>query len=133
RGLPSWLLGQAARRAHDLVSAALAPEGLRRQHFTLLAALAERGPASQADLGRQLWVDRSDLHAIVSTLEDQGLVVRRADPNDQRRKVVAITGAGTRKLKRLETRIVSAQEEVLAPLEAAERGQLLALLRRLST
>jgi len=131
RVLPSWLLGQAARRAQSLVQERLAGEELGRQHFTVLASLAEDGPASQADLGRRLSLDRSDMHAIVSLLERYDLIGRSSDPADQRRKVVSITPAGTRALKRLQQLIGAAQDEVLAPLDEPEREQLVALLARL--
>jgi MarR family transcriptional regulator, lower aerobic nicotinate degradation pathway regulator len=131
RVLPSWLLGQAARRAQTLVQDRLAGDELGRQHFTVLASLAEDGPASQADLGRRLLLDRSDMHAIVSLLERSDLILRSGDPADQRRKVVTITSAGRRVLKRLQHLIGAAQDEILAPLEPAEREQLVALLARL--
>ncbi len=131
RTLPSWLLGQAARRAQDLVTDALARERLGRQHFTVLASLAERGPASQADLGRRLWLDRSDTHAVVSLLEQRGMIERAADPADQRRKVVTITADGKRALSRLQQKIQSAQNQILAPLDSHEREQLIALLARI--
>lgn len=131
RTLPSWLLGQAARRAHDLVTDALAPEQIGRPHFAVLASLAENGSASQADLGRRLWLDRSDTHAIVSALEQSGLIRRTADPADQRRKVVTITAEGKRTLKRLQTKIQAAQDQILARLDAHEREQLIALLARI--
>jgi DNA-binding MarR family transcriptional regulator len=131
RTLPSWLLGQAARRAHDLVTSALSDEGLGRQHYTVLASLAEHGPASQADLGRRLWLDRSDAHAIVSALDQSALIQRTTDPEDQRRKVVTITANGKRTLKQLQQKIQSAQDEILAPLDKGEREQLVALLARI--
>jgi DNA-binding MarR family transcriptional regulator len=131
RVLPSWLLGEAVRRAQALVAEHLAGDELGRQHFTVLASLAEDGPASQADLGRRLSLDRSDMHAIVSRLERSDLIRRSGDPADQRRKVVTIAPAGTRALKRLQQLIGAAQEEILSPLEPAEREQLLALLARL--
>lgn len=131
RSLPSWLLAQAARRAHELVQEQLAPEGLGRQHFSVLASLAENGPASQADLGRRLSLDRSDMHAIVATLEQAGIIERASDPSDQRRKVVTITSTGRRRLKRLEQRIQKAQKEILAPLAPADREQLVVLLTRI--
>jgi len=71
--MPSWLVGQASHRAQTLVSDALSREGMRRQHFTVLTSLSEQGEASQAALGRRLWIDRSDLHAIVGELEGEGL------------------------------------------------------------
>lgn len=131
RELPSWLSGQVARRAERLVGGALATEGYRRQHFTVLTSLARQGPASQARLGRRLWIDRSDLHAILNELERDSLVKRVRDPQDRRRNVVAITPRGTTTLKRLDKRVDAAQDALLEPLSAADRRELRRLLARL--
>src|SRR5580704_15333964 len=88
RRLPSWLVAQTARRAQRLVEDALAQEGARRQHFVVLTSLAEQGAASQAALGRRLWIDRSDLHAILNDLEERGWAARIRDDHDRRRNVV---------------------------------------------
>src|SRR4051794_23727255 len=61
RTKPSWLLSQAALAGDRLVSEALAAEGVRKYHFRVLIALADDGPLSQADLGRRLGIDRSDM------------------------------------------------------------------------
>ena len=131
RRMPSWLIGQASHRAQALVSEALAQEGMRRQHFTVLTSLAEQGEASQATLGRRLWIDRSDLHAIVSELERAGLIARVRDPADRRRNGVMITSTGKSTLKRLDALIDRAQRELVAPLSASERRELTRLLERL--
>ncbi len=128
RALPSWLSGQVGRRAAALVDAQLAAEGVRRQHFTVLTALAEQGPASQADVGRRLWIDRSDLHAILNDLERLGLISRATDPDDRRRNVVVLTDRGTTVLKQLDRRVNAAQEALLEPLSEADRSELLRLL-----
>jgi DNA-binding MarR family transcriptional regulator len=128
--LPSRLVGQASLHADRLVAAALAEEGMRRHHYAVLAALAD-GPASQADLGRRLWIDRKDLHAVVADLEQAGLISRVRDETDRRRNVVAATPAAAGTLERLDARVTAAQEAFLAPLDAAERAQLSALLARL--
>ena len=129
--MPSWLLGQASHRAQTLVSYALAQEGMRRQHFTVLTSLSEQGEASQAALGRRLWIDRSDLHAIVGELERAGLIARDRDPADRRRNVVTITSAGKSTLKRLDALIDRAQRDLVAPLTASECRELTQLLKRL--
>jgi DNA-binding MarR family transcriptional regulator len=131
RHLPSWLTGQVAATAARLVADALASEGLRRQHFIVLSALAERGAASQAALGRRLSIDRSDLHALLSDLERDGLVARIRDQQDQRRMLIELTPAGARALKRLNKRVEAAQEALVAPLSAIERRDLNRLLSRL--
>lgn len=129
--LPSWLSGRVAETAAGLVADALTAEGLRRQHFVVLSALAERGAASQAALGRRLLIDRSDMHALLSELEQDGLVARVRDPNDRRRMLVELTPAGKRALKRLDGRIDAAQEALLAPLSSADRRELERLLTQL--
>jgi DNA-binding MarR family transcriptional regulator len=128
--LHSWLLSQGALDGHRLVSERFAADGLRRSHFTTLVALAEGGPASQADLGRRLSMDRSDMAAVVGDLEREGLVIRTRDDRDRRRNVVALTRAGTAKLRRLDARVEEAQAALLAPLSASERAELQRLLTR---
>jgi DNA-binding MarR family transcriptional regulator len=129
--LPSWLTSQVARRAQRLVSEALAQEGARRQHFTVLTSLAEQGATSQAALGRRLWIDRSDLHAILNELERDGLVARIRDEQDRRRNVVTLTPAGRTALERLDRRVQAAQKALLEPLSATDRRELRRLLKQL--
>lgn len=128
RSLPSWLSSEVARRGRRLVDEALAQEGARRQHFTVLASLADQGPASQADLGRRLWIDRSDLHAILNELERDGFVARVRDQEDRRRNVVTLTTAGDAALARLDRRVQESQSALLEPLSARDRRQLRRLL-----
>ena len=128
RQLPTWMTSELARRGRRLVTDALAQEGVRRQHFVVLTSLVEQGPASQAELGRRLWIDRSDLHAIVKEMEDGGLVARVRDESDRRRNVVTITRAGRGTLNRLDKRVDAAQEALLEPLSAKDRRELRRLL-----
>jgi MarR family transcriptional regulator, lower aerobic nicotinate degradation pathway regulator len=131
RGLPSWLSAEMARRGRLLVDAELARHGVRRQHFTVLTSLAEQGPASQAELGRRLSIDRSDLHALLAELEREGRVARTRDERDRRRNVVTLTRAGKTALGRLDKQIDTAQEALLEPLSPAERRELRRLLQKL--
>ena len=129
--LPSWLLSEAARRGHQLVSEGFAEEGVRKAHFTVLVALDEHGPASQAELGRRLWIDRSDMVAVLNDLEAAGYVERERDERDRRRNVVALTPSGVEALARLNARADEAQDALLAALSEDERRELERLLRLL--
>ena len=131
RQLPSWLISAVARRAQRIVSEELAQEGARRQHFTVLTSLSEQGAASQAALGRRLWIDRSDLHAILNELEHDGLVARVRDEQDRRRNLVTLTPAGKAALNRLDKRIDAAQSALLEPLSMSDRRELRRLLEQL--
>jgi DNA-binding MarR family transcriptional regulator len=129
--LPSWLLSQAALAGDRLVNEALATEGVRKYHFRVLVALDDDGPLSQAELGRRLGIDRSDMAAVVAELEGRALLARTRDDKDRRRNVVTITPSGREALQRMEAAIEQAQTVLLEPLTAAEREQLTKLLAKL--
>jgi MarR family transcriptional regulator, lower aerobic nicotinate degradation pathway regulator len=131
RGLTSWLSAETARKGRLHVNAALAETGARRQHFTVLTSLAEQGSASQAELGRRLSIDRSDLHALLAELERDGLVARARDERDRRRNVVTLTRRGRATLARLDQQIDAAQDALLHQLSAGERRELRRLLQKL--
>src|SRR5262245_8558089 len=124
RAKPSWLLNQAALPANRLVAEELAGVDGRRHHYVLLAALAEGGPASQADLSRRTTIDRSDIVAALNELAERGLVERSPDPGDRRRNVITLTSAGRRHLDKLDRLLDRAQDDLLAPLSPAERRTL---------
>jgi MarR family transcriptional regulator, lower aerobic nicotinate degradation pathway regulator len=126
--LPSWLVSQVALQGQRLVGEGLAADGLRRYHFTVLVALDEDGPTSQAALGRRLSIDRSDMVAVINDLERDGLVARERDDDDRRRNLIRLTPAGERALRRLDARIDDAQNALLEPLSAKERNELKRLL-----
>ncbi|MGC4856525.1 MarR family winged helix-turn-helix transcriptional regulator [Micromonospora sp. DT4] len=128
RTAPSWLLNQAATHAGRLISAGFAADDLRGYHYRLLVALAESGPASQADLGRRCGIDRSDVVAAVNDLAGRGLVVRAPDPADRRRNVISLTDAGADTAHRMADTVARVQDDLLAPLSSAEREQLTRLL-----
>ena len=105
--------------------------GAHRTHYSVLAALDEFGPASQAALGRRCGIDPSDMVALMAVLTDDGLVERAPDPSDRRRNVVSITAGGRRRLGELATAVDGAQDALLEPLTASERADLVTLLTRL--
>jgi DNA-binding MarR family transcriptional regulator len=130
RDKPTWLISQAAARAHRLMAERLAAVGARGYHFRLLAALAEFGPSSQASLGRRTGMDRSDVVEAVNELARRDLLQRVIDPADRRRNVVTITQKGAAYLERLDGVLDGVQDDLLAPLSPAERTQLTGLLGR---
>jgi DNA-binding MarR family transcriptional regulator len=130
---PTWLISRLFARSSGLLATAFKERGagLRSYHYRLLASLQQWGPASQADLGRDTGIDRSDVTAALSELESRGLVEREVDPAHKRRKIVTITAAGRSELRRLDAIVTGVQKDVLAPLTEAQQRQFLSLLRRL--
>jgi DNA-binding MarR family transcriptional regulator len=134
RDRTTWLISRAYGRSQGLLNDGFAAggAGLRSYHYRLLAALEERGPVGQADLGRGTSVDRSDVVTVLGELERRGLVERTANPHHQRRNIVSITPAGSRRLRALDQVVDEIQERVLAPLSPTERRHLRKLLRKLA-
>lgn len=130
RRKPSWLISKISVQAHRLIAEGMTAAGGRAYHFAILAALEEFGPASQMAIGQRCGIDRSDMHAMVSELADQGLVVRSPDPDDRRRNVVTITPAGQRRLAELDSALAGVQDGLLRGLSQEERDQLVGLLTR---
>jgi MarR family transcriptional regulator, lower aerobic nicotinate degradation pathway regulator len=135
RDLPTWLISRTYARSHALLNDGFADSGtgLRSYHYRLLAAIAESGPTSQANLGRNTSVDRSDVVNVLAELERRDLVRRTVDPTNRRRNIVTITPAGRKQLRALDNVIDAVQERVLEPLTQTERRQLTKLLSKLIT
>lgn len=131
RGTVVWLLGRASVRSHQLTYELLDSAGVRKWHYAVLAALAEFGPAAQADIGRRLGVDRSDMVAVLNDLERAGYVNRVPDPSDRRRNRVSLTAGGQSALGRFDLLVARADAALLEPLSPAERKQLVGLLERI--
>src|SRR4051812_36657614 len=131
-GTVVWLLGRAAQRGHTLARERLEAGGIRKWHYAVLAALQEFGEQSQADIGRRLGLDRSDMVAVLNDLQADDYVTREPDPADRRRNVVTISDAGAAALARFDRLVAEADGLLLADLTAAERDHLVALLARIA-
>jgi DNA-binding MarR family transcriptional regulator len=119
----TWLLNRTAQRTVRAVHAHTGA-GVARNRFPVLAALEELGGLRQADLGRRVGIDRSDVVAVLDLLEAEGLVRRTPDPEDRRCNVVVVTERGVAELGELEAGLDRVADEVLAPLTREERVEL---------
>jgi DNA-binding MarR family transcriptional regulator len=135
-----YLLTRNQLALREQAERALAPFGLgdrtvecSPKHVVCLSLIASEGPMSQQTLGELIAVDRTTIVAIVDWLELNGLVERRRNPDDRRAYALEITGDGRDWLKEDEGALRATERKFLAPLDAAERRQLVDLLQRLIT
>lgn len=129
--LSTRLLSLAAIHSDRRTNEELARADARKWHYAVLATLDEFGAASQAELSSRTGIYRSDLVSVISELAGRGLVERAPDPADRRRNVVTLTGPGRQQLGRLDKLLAGVEDEVLAPLDPAQREQLHRLLTTL--
>jgi DNA-binding MarR family transcriptional regulator len=83
-----------SRTYHALVPQFERHVGMSRARWALLALLQREGEISQAALQQQLSVDGAAITRQVKQLEEEGLVLRRAAPHDNRFTLVALTPDG---------------------------------------
>ena len=101
--------------------------GLKPPQFFALQALDEPVPMSRvADVLR---CDRSAVTWITDRLEERGYVERRADPDDRRVKLLALTEEGLRVREEIRERL-AVPPEALAGLPKTEQRALRDLLRK---
>src|ERR671911_843920 len=124
------LLFRLWRVSHTRTAEALGSLGLTTALFALLNVLGTREGAIQQELGSAMGVDPSTMVSLIDQLETAGLAKRRPRPTDRRAREVVITPKGRRLLERSRRMASQVEDEVLSGLSAAERGQLLTLLRR---
>jgi DNA-binding MarR family transcriptional regulator len=118
------------RANHTRTADALKSLGLTPALFALLNVLGNREGAIQQQLSADMGIDPSAMVALIDELESAGLAERRRRAGDRRAWEVGITGRGRRSLERARRSATQVEDEVLGGLSAAERGQLLRLLRR---
>ncbi|BAJ26667.1 MULTISPECIES: MarR family transcriptional regulator [Kitasatospora] len=129
--LTAYLLSRTGKDARTRVADRLAADGLRLHHHAALAALADFGPHTQRELAARLRLDPSDLAKAADLLDAAGWIDRTRDPADRRRLTLTLTPAGRTRLAELQAGARAAQDELLAPLDPAERTTLHVLLLRL--
>jgi MarR family transcriptional regulator for hemolysin len=85
---PGWWIISTARALDRTMAAELRPHGITYRQCQVLASLALHGPISQADLARDLGIEPPTLTSMLSRMERDGWVERRACASDARKKLV---------------------------------------------
>jgi MarR family transcriptional regulator, lower aerobic nicotinate degradation pathway regulator len=124
-------LMRVAMQHHTSIFTARMIEGLTQTQFAALAKLHEVGPCSQNHLGRLIYLDAATIKGVVDRLSGRGFVTALADPNDRRRRAVALSERGrcvTEAAMLVAAEITAA---TLAPLTAEEHRLVARLLKKL--
>jgi DNA-binding MarR family transcriptional regulator len=112
---------RAALALTSLYDEALAPHGIKVTQFSLLCAIGRHGDPNLTELAAATGLDRSTLGRNLRVLEALGLV-SLAPGDDQRDRVVALSGRGRRRVRAAAGAWAKVQEELSGALgEDAER------------
>lgn len=131
---PMGVVGRVSRVARriDLAQrATFARFDLDPAAFDVLATLRRSGEPyalTPGDLMRTAMVTSGAITQRLDRLEARGLVVRGPHPDDGRGVLVTLTGAGRILVDEVLPAHLATEERLLAPLTAAQRAELAALL-----
>jgi DNA-binding MarR family transcriptional regulator len=105
---------------------------LTAPQFSALSALAQDPGADQRTVGRLASLDKATMAEMVVRLVQRGLLLRRRDPADGRRKLLSLSPQGATLLRRAAATVEEVRELLLAPLTEEERGRLLDALQAMA-
>jgi DNA-binding MarR family transcriptional regulator len=111
----------------------LARHGISFSQMAVLIRFWEAAPrpVSQAQLTTDLAMERSSMSTLLATLERAGLIVGQEDPEDRRRRLLALTAAGRRLERPVAETVEQWEEDFLASLSPTARRQLRSHLEEL--
>ena len=95
--LPDWdlrlgyLIHDVSRLRRMMFDRALAPLGITRSQWWVLAFISRKDGLPQVQLANELDVGKVAVGALIDRLESSGFVIRQADPVDRRVKRVYVT------------------------------------------
>jgi DNA-binding MarR family transcriptional regulator len=126
------LVTRLARKLRAAEEPVLERAGLTMWEYVTLAHLARGAAESQQALAGTMGYDKTRLIGLLDGLEERGLVTRAPEPPDRRAHVVRLTAQGRRSLEAARDGIGRLEDELLAPLPAADRRVLRESLARLA-
>ncbi len=127
----SHAITRVFREQNRLHGRASQPFGLSTEQAHLLVVLWTYGPLTMTELGREVALSSGTLSAAVDRMEAAGLVRRVEDPRDRRSVRVEPAAWKDRRREALIESLREAENGMLAPLSAAERGVLNNLLAKI--
>jgi MarR family 2-MHQ and catechol resistance regulon transcriptional repressor len=101
--------------------------------FGVLEVLLHKGPQSVSQIGRPVALTSGSITTAIDRLEQRGLVARAAHASDRRARVVDLTPDGKALITQVFATHKQAMDRAAQGLSKAERGTLIALLKKLGT
>jgi DNA-binding MarR family transcriptional regulator len=99
--------------------------------YAALVAIREHPGVDATRLSALIAFDRSTLGDVLERLESKRLILRLPSADDRRVKVLRLSAAAQKLLRDIAPAVERAQDRMLAPLKAEERGRLMRMLQQL--
>jgi DNA-binding MarR family transcriptional regulator len=120
---PGILLREVARRYTRAQRVAADECRTTNTQCHILTELARSGAQPLGELGQRLGLEKSWISRAVDALVAEGLVAKKANPEDARSWMVSLTAGGRRRVQQLNETLDAHAMQLLASMTAAERAQ----------
>jgi DNA-binding MarR family transcriptional regulator len=128
---PGFLLRRAHQISVSIFESAFSELGITPGQYAVLMALQADCTQDQSSVARAIGLDKVTVSLLLRGLETRGLVDRRVQRDNRRKRVLTVTTAGLALLQRTEAPADEAYERLMAPFDATQRQALLGLLQQL--
>ena len=130
RGLAGFLLRLGQLRVYEAFQSEMAGLGMTPARYSLLAVLHDNPMSRSGQIAEALRVKPSNMAALLTQLETEGLIQRLPDPTERRASLVRLTMAGDALFTTIDPIVHGLEERMVDMLEPAERATLMELLSR---
>lgn len=120
----SYLVGRADRVLRRAMNEVLASHSVSLNQYTTLSVLERRGGLSNAQLARRSLVSPQSMNEVLLTLEQRGLVRRRAHPDHGRILQAQVTAKGRKLLSACEAEVAALEERMVRAVSPEDRRTL---------
>ncbi len=118
-----------AQQVHVATWARVVSPDISSVQYSILVILDREGELSQRELCDEVDLDRSTIADLVARMERRGLIARRRDPADARRKTVGLTAHGRAERMRLQPLVDQVEDALTGSLTGVARDSLRNALR----
>ncbi len=119
-----YLVGRMDRVVRRAIGAVLKAQGLSVNQYTTLSVLDRRSGLSNAQLARRALVSPQSMNEVLLTLEERGLVRRRAHPDHGRILQARLTAKGRSLLARCDADVHEVEARMVSGLGDEDRTAL---------
>ncbi|HET6829500.1 MAG TPA: MarR family transcriptional regulator [Ramlibacter sp.] len=131
-GYLGYLLGQANHALFKAFETQVSAAGLSSLEWRVLATLHDSEPVPVSRLANEVLSKQPTITKLVQRMGEQGWVRLLADPQDQRRTLVAATPAGRRLVRPLVRKARDHEAALLRSMPARDQAALKKLLSQLA-
>lgn len=119
------------RRTSDGFSARYGLTGIQSRIISYIACTPPGQDVFQKDIEKCFGIRRSSVTSVISNLEQNGFLQRRAVPGDARLKKLILTPAGLAIHKEITDSILKFEQSLCSVLTEKEKSQLMDMLKRI--